>query len=143
MGAGAQDFTNNDLEGAAAGVSVLPPGWTYVPWTDPVCEATADYAATPDLTDPLGPVYSNGIMGNPYSGQVFMCGLHGAGYDEGLMQTVSGFTVGCEYTIGLYQTVVKQSSTDYLDESGGWQIYRDNTLIGQTASTFSAEPPIS
>jgi len=139
----AQDFTNNDLEGAAAGVSVLPPGWTFVPWTDPVCEATADYAATPDCTDPLGPVYSNGIMGNPYSGLVFMCGLYGSGYDEGLMQTVSGFTVGCQYTIGLYQTVVKQSSTDYLDETGGWEIFLDNTLVGQTIPTYSAEPPIS
>ncbi|MEO8588359.1 MAG: gliding motility-associated C-terminal domain-containing protein [Flavobacteriales bacterium] len=138
----AQSFVNGDLEGVS-GTSVTPPGWTNVPYGDPVCEADAEYAATPDLTDVNGPVYSNGIMGNPYSGSTFECGLYGAGYHEGLMQSVSGFVPGQSYTIGLHQTVVKQSSTDYLDETGTWSVYMDNTLIGTTTPTFSAEPPIS
>lgn len=139
----AQDFVNNDLEGASAGTSVVPPGWAAVPYGDPVCEATAIYTATPDLTDVNGPVYDNGIMGNPYSGLTFISGLYGDGYQEGIMQSVSGFIPGNMYTIFLHQTIVKQMSSDFLDTTGAWKIFLDNTLIGITEPTFSSEPPVS
>lgn len=141
----AQSFVNGNLEGAVGSVtSIIPNGWQAVPFMDPVCLATADYGATPDLTDAFGPVYDNGIMGNPRSGQSFVTGLHGFGsHHEGLKQTVSGFSIGCTYIIGLYQTVCKQINSDAMDPTGSWSVYTENTLIGVTATTTSNEPAVS
>ncbi len=140
----AQAFVNGDLNGVVLGSSTIPAGWQAVPETDPVCMATANYGATPDLTDAAGPQYANGLMGNPYSGTTYVTGLHAFGsHHEGLQQQVSGFTVGCTYTIGLYQTVSKQINADAMDPTGSWSVYADNTLIGVTATTTSNEPAIS
>ncbi len=141
---GGQSFVNGDLEGVVSGTSVIPPGWLAVPYTDPVCFATDWYGATPDLMDLNGPQYDNGLMGNPHSGQTYVSGLHGFGsHHEGLMQNVIGFTVGCSYTIGLYQTVSKQINSDAMDPTGSWSVFAGNTLIGVTATTTSNEPAIS
>ena len=140
----AQSFVNGDLEGTVNGTSVIPPGWLAVPFDDPVCFAIDWYGATPDLMNVNGPQYDNGLMGNPRSGQTYVSGLHAFGsHHEGLMQTVTGFTVGCSYTIGLYQTVSKQINADALDPTGSWSLYAGNTLIGVTATTTSNEPAIS
>lgn len=141
----AQQFVNGDLEGVVAGqTSVIPGGWQAVPESDPACEATEWYGATPDLTEADGPLPDNGLMGNPHSGLTFVTGLHAFGsHHEGLMQSVSGFTVGCTYTVGLYQTVCKQINSDALDPTGSWSVYADNTLLGVTATTTSNEPAIS
>jgi len=141
----AQAFLNSDLNGTVAGSSCLPTSWQNVPDTDPASLASGVSQATSDLTDINGPLASNGIVGNPYSGATFTSGLMGGGgpsffWHEGLMQTVSGFVVGCAYGIGFHQTVVKQSNTDYLDTSGAWAVYFDNTLAGVSASTISLLP---
>lgn len=139
----AQQFVNNDLAGPPINAAfILPYSWNYIPFTDPNCMAAFWYQATPDLTDMAGPQPFAGLNGNPYSGNSFISGLYfGAPqscHHEGIMQTVSGFNVGCTYTINFYQSVVKQSNA--LDTSGGWAVYSDNTLVGTTAPTVSLEP---
>jgi len=139
----AQSFVNGDLEGTVDYVSV-PPGWDFIPFTDPVCLATSGLEATVDVLDETGPSFTGGIAGFPFSGNTFVSGLHansGAGqlWHEGLMQTVNGFTVGNNYTISLYQAVVKQSNC--IDPSGSWRVYLDNNLIGTTAITTSYLSP--
>lgn len=139
----AQQFINSDLAGPPINAAfILPYGWDYVPFTDPNCGAAFWYQATPDLTDTAGPQSFAGLNGNPYSGNSFISGLYFGSpqncHHEGIMQTVSGFSIGCTYTINFYQSVVKQSNA--LDTSGGWAVYANNTLIGTTAPTVSLEP---
>lgn len=142
----AQDFINGDLEGPSpTNLTILPPGWDNVPSTDPVCLATDGTPGdTPDLTDTLGPSAFTGIFGNPYSGATFMSGERadspGGNWDfqEGIMQTVSGFVPGNTYTIRFFQAVVKSYGS--IDTSGSWIVYAGNTLIGTTAPTSSSVP---
>lgn len=129
----------------AVGSSYLPTNWQNVPFTDSNCQATNAGVDSPDVTDLTGPAAQNGLMGNPYSGTTFVSALYGGQlqgsfYHEGLMQEVSGFTVGGCYTVNFYQTVVKQSLTDYLDSSGSWAVYLDDDLIDIAAPTVSHEP---
>jgi hypothetical protein len=140
----AQQFVNGDLEGIITGDSNLPPNWDKVPDTDPVCLAPVEFAATPDLTSLTLPEPAAGIIGNPYSGNTFISGLFGYGfttntvYDEGIMQTVSGFIPDVSYTIVFHQAVVKQFNC--LDSSGSWAVFIDTTWAGTSAPTFSAAP---
>jgi len=138
----AQNFLNNDLNGIVSGSNILPSNWQKVPFTDINCQATHLYSDTPDLTDIFGPIPSNGIVGNPYSGNTFISGLFGGQsastfWHEGIMQSVSGFTIDSCYSINFHQAVVKQSNNDYLDTSGCWAIYIDNCLIGISFPTVS------
>lgn len=142
---GAQQFQNPDLEGVVEFdvASGLPPGWEAVPASSPICFATAlGITDTPDLTGPLGPVPDMGMMGNPYSGNSFMSGLTAreddvsfARYHEGIMQTVSGFTVDSFYQLTFYQAVVKQINA--LDTSGRWAVYLDNSQLYIAPSSYS------
>ncbi len=123
----------------------LPTDWQNVPFTDVNCQASNVGVDTPDVTDETGPAAQNGVMGNPYSGSTFVSALfggqaQGSFYHEGIMQEVSGFTVGNCYTVNFYQTVVKQLLTDYLDTTGAWSVYLDDDFIGTTAPTTSNEP---
>ncbi|MBK8228288.1 MAG: gliding motility-associated C-terminal domain-containing protein [Flavobacteriales bacterium] len=136
-----QDFVNGGLEGVVTGPSVVPAGWTAVPHSDPICDATFTGGATPDLTDMTGPAAFNGILGNPFDGQTFISGLHTNSHHEGIKQTVNGLTVGATYTIRLHQTVLKQVMNDALDPSGGWAVYAGNVPLGFTDPTYSAEAP--
>ena len=138
----AQTFENGDLEGVA-GSAVVPDGWTRVLFDDPQCEALGPGQDTPDCTDVNGPSYGVGLMGNPYSGNTFVSGAYSNGWHEGIWQSVPGFTVGCNYALTFHQSVCKQSSYPMLDSTGCWRVYIDDVLIGTTAPTFSAEPPIS
>jgi len=144
----AQNFTNNDLNGIISGFTSLPTDWQAVPFTDINCQAMHWSTATPDLTDLSGPAPSTGIVGNPYSGITFLSGLHAASgsgatiYHEGIMQTVSGFNIGCYYSINFFQAVVKQYSAtwDATDSTGSWAVYVDDNLIGLTAISLSSAP---
>lgn len=137
----AQQFLNSDLNGTVT-TSGSPTSWQQVPFTDPNSNASGTPQATSDVTSLSGPLSGAGINGNPYSGATFVCGLmmsmSGSYWHEGLMQTVSGFTVGQVYNIRFYQTVVKQSNA--LDQSGGWLVIRDNTQLQTTAPSFSTLP---
>ena len=131
----AQTFINADLDGPPVGNgSIQPFNWTNVPFTDPVCLALEAIRATPDLTDLTGPGTTNsGLLGNPYSGNTFVSGLHAefnsaTPYHEGIQQTVSGLTTGEGYLIIFQQTVVKQSNA--IDTSGSWMVYGENELLG-------------
>lgn len=59
-------------------------------------------------------------------------------FHEGIMQTVTGFIPNNTYTIHLQQSVVKQINC--LDQSGSWEVYFDNNLLGITLPTFSNAP---
>ncbi|MCU0319219.1 MAG: T9SS type A sorting domain-containing protein [Flavobacteriales bacterium] len=138
-----QDFVNGDLEGPApTGLTQLPPGWQAVPDNDPVCLATnGSLGDTPDLTDINGPSVFTGIFGNPFSGNTFISGERGGGnvvFQEGIMQQVSGFVPGEQYTVVLHQAVVKSYGS--FDSSGSWAVYVNSTLAGTTAPTSSAVP---
>jgi len=140
----AQNFLNNDLNGTVA-VNAAPTNWQIIPFTDPNCLATGTTQATPDILSLTGPQTGFGICGNPYSGTTFASGLYGGNganlWHEGIMQTVNNLTVGCFYTIHFFQAVVKQgggtSIPTYLDTTGSWSVYVDNTLAGTTAPTHS------
>jgi hypothetical protein len=132
----AQQFLNGDLEGAAAGISALPPNWQNVPFNDVNCIATNIGDDTPDLTDTIDlGAASAGLCGRPYSGLTFISGLVGDTFQEGIMQNVSGLEIGKTYIISFYQSVVKQNNA--LDKSGAWAVYIDTVLAGITAPTHS------
>lgn len=130
----AQAFVNGSLAGTIS-TSVAPTSWAQVPDTDPVSQATQGYAATSDVTGTTGPLLGN-ISGNPYEGTTYVTGLNcdngSAVYQEGIQQSVSGFTVGTAYNISFYQCVTKQSNV--YDNSGCWAVYKDGTLIGISAT---------
>lgn len=139
----AQNFLNGDLEGMITGSSTLPPSWQVVSHSDINCQADPG-GTTPDLTDSIQPNLSAGMIGNPYSGSTFVAGSHGIGatsgttFHEGIMQNLTGFSIGTEYVITFYQSVVKTSQG--LDTSGSWMIILDDSIIGITAPTISQEP---
>jgi len=134
-----QAFVNSDLNGGVGFVSV-PTSWQDVPDTDPISMANSAPEATVDILDPTGPSFGGGVAGNPYSGTTFCSGLHSTDggaflWHEGIMQTVTGFTIGNSYDISFYQAVVKQQNA--IDESGSWSVYMDGTLIATVAVSTS------
>jgi len=134
----AQTFVNGDLDGTVA-VSSSPTGWNQVSYNDPVSTASSSSQATSDITATSGPATSAGVNGNPHSGTSFVSGINGTlnsyDYHEGLKQSLSGFTIGSDYTLEFYQANVKQSNA--LDQSGSWDVYLDNTLLFTTTPTTS------
>lgn len=140
-----QSFVNGDLDGVVNGPSCLPNNWQNVPRNDANCLAINPGEDTPDLTNINGPGNLSGVKGNPYSGTTFISGLFETAdiipnnfWHEGIMQTVSGFTVENTYTIRFHQTVVKNNNV--LDNSGSWAVFVDTVLAGVTAPTYSNEP---
>lgn len=135
-----QSFQNGDLNGVVSGSSSLPTSWASVPFTDPVCVAASALRATPDLTDATYGLTS-GSGGVSYSGATHLSGLHAISitnqmWQEGIQQTVSNLSVGCDYEIGFYQAVVRQSTTAE-DTSGSWVVYADNSMLGITSPSVS------
>jgi hypothetical protein len=138
-----QSFQNGDLDGIVTIGSDLPYNWLNVPFTDNNCIATQDGWDSPDLTNLNGPYSSSGINGNPYSGLTFVSGMYGGNptnfWQEGIMQTVSGFLIGQSYLIRFYQTVVRNINA--LDKSGSWGVYIDTTLATITIPSYNNEFP--
>jgi len=139
-----QSFVNGDLDGVVNGPSCLPTDWQNVPYTDVNCLALNLYEDSPDLTNINGPGPLNGTIGNPYSGTTFISGQFGTGnnpnhfWQEGIMQTVSGFIIEETYTIRFHQTVTRNLNA--LDKSGAWAVYIDTVLAGISVPTHSSEP---
>ena len=133
-----QDFLNTDLDGIISGSSSLPFNWENVPFDDVTCTAELANGATPDLTDLFGPESITGVLGNPYSGNTFVSGVVADSFQEGIMQTVSGFNPNTTYSINFQQSVVKQING--LDQSGSWAVYIDTLLAGISMPTFSDVP---
>lgn len=134
-----QSFVNEDLDGTIS-VSSTPTSWLKVDYTDPVSLANNIGTDIPDVCGLTGPVNLSGISGNPYSGNTFLSGVFsepaaGIIVQEGIQQTVSGFSTSVVYTVNFYQAVVKQSNL--LDQTGGWDVYVDNTLIATSAISTS------
>jgi hypothetical protein len=125
-----QAFVNGSLNGTI-GISTTPTSWLQVPYLDPVSQSTMPLSATSDVTGTTGPMMGT-INGNPYHGTTLVSGLHMQNgsdiWHEGLMQTVTGLTIGQAYNIRFYQNVIKQSNGT--DPTGSWAVYRENTLIG-------------
>jgi len=142
-----QSFENGNLEGdiPEGSISVLPPGWEFVEFTEIISEATSAAQTTSDLTDSIAPHSGAGIIGNPYAGETFVSGNYAyfEGPDwmiqshEGIKQYVNDFCPGNTYEISFYQTVVKQSNL--LDTSGRWRVFLDNDLILESEPTISHE----
>jgi gliding motility-associated-like protein len=131
-----QVFLNSELNGETiTSPSKLPYNWQNVPFDDPVCGAIIPGFATPDLTGITGPSDSIGLIGNPHSAPMFVSGVRSTMFQEGIMQTVSGFTIGENYTIEFYQSVVKQINCP--DTSGSWNVFVDSNSIGITIPTVS------
>jgi hypothetical protein len=93
---------------------------------------------------PTGPNVGNGFYGTPESGSTFATGINGtfpitggfATYQQGLQQTVSGFTVGETYSFSFYQAVVKYSGGQ--DDTGSWKVFANGELVATTAPSTSS-----
>ena len=139
----AQQFINSDLDGSVEiGIGSTPPTfWQNIPYLDPNCQASAEYSATPDLTNINGPFKSLGVFGYPYSGLTFVSGGFAQNptndiiYHEGIMQNVSGFVIGERYSISFHQAVIKQFYCR--DTSGSWVIFLDDSMLGISTPTIS------
>jgi gliding motility-associated-like protein len=141
----AQDFVNGDLEGPILGISMVPPDWSAVPQSDPSCAANFAPGTTPDLTGISAPDIELGLIGNPYSGNTFVSAIaadsYGFVYMEGIKQTVYGFIPDSIYEVHFHQAVVKQANMK--DNSGSWEVYINNTLIGVSDVSSSPAPYFS
>jgi hypothetical protein len=139
----AQSFVNGDLEGMVTGYSTVPPSWLVVSYNDVNCQADSG-GTSPDLISNIQPDSSFGIIGTPQSGSTFVGGAHGVdalfnkAFQEGIMQELTGFSIGTEYVITFYQAVVKASYN--IDTSGSWMVIVDDLIVGITAPTISYEP---
>jgi hypothetical protein len=139
----AQQFVNGGLEGSVMvdEISVVAPGWSAIPYTDPICMATSASHATPDLTSMTAPDPVSGMVGIPHSGDTFMSGVFCLNSDvntmfqEGIMQDVSGFQVGDLYKISFYQANDKQSPNT--DTSGCWVVYAEGTCLDSTKASIN------
>ena len=141
----AQDFVNGGLEDVLTGsISQVPAGWEPVLYTDPVCLANFEHGDTPDLCDYTEPTAASGIIANPQSGISCITGSRSTTsggdnvWQEGIQQTVAGFTAGETYSINFYQAVVKQSNMQ--DTAGSWIVYADDYEIGITDVSVSYLP---
>lgn len=154
-----QSITNGDLEGILGSssttfpISDQLPSWQNVDGADPLCMANTFASATPDV---------HGLMGMPsitaFSGQTFVTGLfgnfvynttnpNGVGsqfFDEGIMQTVNGFTPGTTYNLHFHQSPILTDFTANVsgcwDNSGSWEVFIDNTSQGVTTPTITSQP---
>lgn len=132
-------FVNAGLEEAGPISAQAPSGWSQVPFDAAFSEATAFFAATADILGPGGYNVAGGIFGAPKSGLTFASGLNfisgGQTYQEGIRQTVSGFTVGADYSFSFFQAVTMQQNA--LDDTGAWKVYANGVLVATTAPTVS------
>jgi hypothetical protein len=132
-------FTNADLEGTPATQSTVPTGWELIPHDAPYSLATVSSGVTGDILAADGPSLASGLFGAANSGTTFYAGVHGFisphTLQEGLQQTVSGFTVGQEYSFSFFQAVV--GHTNRRDDAGSWQVYAGGVLVGTTIPTTS------
>lgn len=139
----AQDFINGGLEDEIEGFSSLPSPWVAVDYLDINCEADAA-GTTPDLINSTQPGDAvNGVLGTPHSGSTCVAGSYGGtpggtNFHEGIQQQVGGFTIGQEYILKFYQSVIK---TQYCsDTSGTWMVIMDNNIVGSPEASISHEP---
>ncbi|MCW1915990.1 hypothetical protein OJ996_20550 [Luteolibacter sp. GHJ8] len=126
-------FQNPGLDGTP-GYGSAPTSWNAVPLGTPYSEATSADGAASILMGPTGPNVSNGYFGTPHSGDTFAGGIYriisGNQYQQGIQQSVSGFTVGQEYSFSFYQAVVGYSGAQ--DDSGSWRVFANGVLIETT-----------
>jgi gliding motility-associated-like protein len=143
-----QNFVNGDLELVTGSQVYIPPtSWQWVPFSDPFCQASSFQQASSDIYDQNGPYASGGGYGYPYSGNTFVGGVYGTAvsqglfFQEGIMQTVSGFIIDTSYVIGLHQCNIYQSGSIGpiipMDPSGSWAVLVDDLLIGITEASIS------
>lgn len=134
----AQSFVNGDLEGIE-GQNQIAPGWQNVPLTDPNYQGGGTIGSdTPDLIGLIG-FGTIPIAGIPYSGNTFAAGIGSIANHEGIMQSVSGFTIGNTYFLRFQQTVILRT-IGAIDSTGSWAVYLDTNLIGITIPSTSLGP---
>lgn len=134
---GAIVFANPNLEGTPATQTGVPTGWEFVPYDAPLNLATMATLATGDILAADGPAVASGLFGAAHSGSTFYAGLHAATnpqtFQEGLQQTVSGLTVGEDYSFSFFQANV--GHVNRRDTEGSWRVYADGLLVGTTIPT--------
>ncbi|WP_035604457.1 hypothetical protein [Haloferula sp. BvORR071] len=127
-------FANPGLDGTP-GYGNAPTSWLGIPNGTPYSQATTADGSQPILLGPTGFNVANGYFGTPQSGSTFAAGIYGniAGgiYQQGIQQTLSGFTVGETYSFSFFQAVVGYSGAQ--DDSGSWKVFANGTLIATTA----------
>ena len=132
-------FVNPDLEGSSSSATV-PTGWTSVSFDAPFSEATTTAGDDADVVGITGPDVAGGIFGAAHSGFGFLGGAHGTVaavvVQEGLQQTVSGFTVGEDYSFSFFQANV--GITSRRDTEGSWRVFANGLLVGTTIPTTTS-----
>ena len=127
-------FVNAGLDGTR-GYGNVPAGWTAVPFTATYSEATTVDGQGPVMMDTT--TFGGGYYGSPHSGTTFVGGVYGSisggDYQQGIQQTVTGFTVGEQYSFTFFQSVPKYSGGT--DDTGSWKVFADGVLIATTAPT--------
>ena len=128
------NFVNGGLDGTP-GYGNAPTGWSGVALGTTWSEAETADGASPILMGPTGPNVPNGYFGTPHSGTTFAGGIYGdiSGntYQQGIQQTLGGFTVGEQYTFSFFQAVVGYSGAQ--DQTGGsWKVFANGELLATT-----------
>ena len=128
-------FTNPGLDGTT-GYGNAPTGWSGIPNGTTWSEATTADGSQPVLMGAT-PFGAGLYYGSPQSGTTFAGGIYGqisgGGYQQGIQQTVTGFTVGEQYSFSFYQSVPKYSGAT--DDTGSWKVFANGVLIQTTAPT--------
>lgn len=137
--ASAISFTNFNLDGTVS-TAALPTDWEKVPFDVSYSEASSDNGTNGDVVSASGPNVAGGIFGLAHSGTTFFGGAHsliaGNTLQEGIQQTLIGFTVGQQYTFSFYQANV--GTTGSRDTEGSWRVYADGSLISTTVPTATS-----
>ena len=136
-----------EISGTASLDAVPAIRWLAIPNTDPLSDATSANGATPDLLEGTTIQTANfnlHVVPSPEGGAV-ISGLKSSTFDEGV-RTIVTTTIGTEYTISFYQTIVSiQNIADnsILDDNGDghWQVYQGLNLIGESAVISNTGDP--
>ena len=127
------NFVNGGLDGTP-GYGNAPTGWSGVPLGTTYSESSTLDGSGSIVLGPTGWNVGLGYFGTPHSGTTFAAGnygnISGGLYQQGIQQTLSGFTVGEEYTFSFYQAVVGYSGGQ--DDTGAWKVFANGELIGTT-----------
>lgn len=124
---------NGDFEESPAGLHIQPFGWRPVSSEDMHSQSSSSRDSLVDILSTVPPFPGSERYGTARSGEKFVAGVclqdaEGNVTHTGISQHLRGLQAGELYTLGFYQSVIKNS--DNLDPSGSWKVILNDSLIG-------------